>query len=95
MRAPDDTYEENVAYYKNWLNQRNEFLSVYYQLFEDNLKGDLNYDGDLDMNDLVIMQGYLLRKVHFDKHTWNIADINEDGKADVFDLIAMRQMIVG
>lgn len=95
MRAPDDTYEENVAYYKNWLNQRNEFLSVYYQLFEDNLKGDLNYDGDLDMNDLVIMQSYLLRKVHFDKHTWNIADINEDGKANVFDLIAMRQMIVG
>ncbi len=55
------------------------------------VKGDVNADGVLSLLDLVAMQRYL---VHIDALTdRTAADVCEDGKLNVFDLICLKQMI--
>ena len=33
MRKPDATYEENIGYFKNWLSERNDWMTEYYSAF--------------------------------------------------------------
>ena len=35
MRTPEATYQENVEYFKNWLSERNIWMSRYYCIFDD------------------------------------------------------------
>ena len=53
-------------------------------------KGDLNHDGETNVADLVFCQRYVLG---IEKTTYN-CDYNGDGVVDVFDIIAMRKLIL-
>ena len=56
----------------------------------ENLVGDINHDGEVNIADLVYLQKALLGKVRLR----SMCDCNEDGVADVFDLVFLRKLII-
>ncbi len=56
--------------------------------------GELNGDGRLSIADAVILQGYLLGDVELTAAQMANADMTGDGRADAFDMVAMRQALV-
>lgn len=51
--------------------------------------GDVNYDWEFNIADVVMMQNYLLGNGSLTE--WQLGDMNNDGEIDVFDYIIMRQ----
>ncbi|MBP3250723.1 MAG: hypothetical protein J6M48_10285 [Ruminococcus sp.] len=60
----------------------------------DPVKGDVNCDGDLSINDVVLLQKWLLAVPNTDLTDWQAADLNSDGRLNVFDLCLMKQELV-
>lgn len=56
------------------------------------IKGDCNYDGAMGISDVVALQTWLIGKGKLKKA--ENADLNGDGIINVFDLIAMRKLLV-
>ena len=57
-------------------------------------KGDVNGDSELNVADLVAFQKWLLNASDSTLKKPANADFNEDGTADVFDLILLRKELV-
>lgn len=55
------------------------------------IKGDINADGNISVADVVLMQQYLVKSISTIAVT---PDINDDGKVDVFDLIILKRMVM-
>ena len=57
--------------------------------------GDVSGDGVLNNDDAIILQNYLLnRGVSFSREQYLLADLNGDGKVDVFDLIELKKAVL-
>ena len=59
-------------------------------VFNDNLTGDVNYDGDLNVQDVVIMINMILGNIETDM----IADINNDGGINIQDVVLLINSIL-
>lgn len=57
--------------------------------------GDLNSDGAIDINDVVLLNGYVLGNSDLTSSQKEYADLNGDGKIDLYDNILLMQMVVG
>ncbi len=64
------------------------------QALDPPIKGDVNADWTINIADLVCMQNYLFGNGELDR-VYGIysADINDDGKTDVFDYIELRKLV--
>jgi len=60
---------------------------------EDKVKGDVNFDGEFSVADLVLTSKYILNDTSFTKLQYEIADLSENGHADAFDLVLFRRML--
>ena len=58
------------------------------------IQGDINNDGKLMVSDAVLLQKWLLGMSNTEIANWKAADLCEDGKLDVFDMIEMRKLII-
>lgn len=58
------------------------------------VSGDVNADGEFTMNDLVLMQRYLLKAVT-ELPDWRAGDLTGNGTLSTFDLILMKSAIAG
>ena len=56
------------------------------------VKGDVNADGGFDLNDLVLIQRWLLKDPSAELTDWTAADLDGNGRLNTFDLILMRQL---
>ena len=59
----------------------------------EDLTGDINFDGEVGVADLVFMERYLLGAEKFNKTQFTAADLNGDNSTDTFDLVALRKII--
>lgn len=57
------------------------------------IEGDVNCDGEFGAADIAYMQNYLLGRKEFTQEQFKAADLNNDGIADVFDLVIIRNML--
>lgn len=57
-------------------------------------KGDIDLNGELSIADAVLLQRYLLAAGTMNVSQINIADMNDDGRLDVFDLCELKSMFV-
>ena len=58
------------------------------------VKGDVNGDGKLDIDDIILFQSWLLGDRNAELENRKAADLYGDGKLDVFDLIIMRGLFL-
>ena len=56
--------------------------------------GDLNNDGKVDMDDVLMMKDVLDGKIHLDEDELKYADINHDGIVDYKDLNLMINLVL-
>ncbi len=57
---------------------------------DDRLKGDVNEDGNVDINDVVAVINQMAGTA-----TWRYADVNEDGDVDINDVVAIINIMAG
>ncbi|MDE6088291.1 MAG: dockerin type I repeat-containing protein, partial [Oscillospiraceae bacterium] len=60
--------------------------------FPELVPGDVNLDFVLDTKDLLIVQDWLLGIGSLP--VWQNADLDQDGKITIFDLTAMKQLLL-
>lgn len=58
------------------------------------LKGDINGDGSIDNNDIVLLRDYLTGKSDISVEYYGEIDILNDNKIDIFDMIALKRIIL-
>lgn len=72
--------------------------SVNYSVFakEGNIavKGDVNMDGKFDINDVVLLEKWLLAVPDTKLANWKAADLYEDDILDIYDLCLMKHLLV-
>lgn len=56
--------------------------------------GDVNSDGKFNISDAVILQKWLLAEPNTKLADWKAADLCEDDKLDIFDMIEMRKLLI-
>ena len=59
----------------------------------ESVTGDLNFDGEFNISDVVTLQKYLVKKEGFTNEQWKLADLNNDGTVNVFDVIILKRRI--
>lgn len=59
-----------------------------------NKKGDCNNDGEFTVADVVLLEKWLLTDHDTQLENWQAADLREDGKLDVFDLVMMKRKLI-
>jgi hypothetical protein len=57
-------------------------------------QGDVNYDGDLNILDIVKVVNYILGTYDFTEMQYSLADMNQDGVIDILDLILLANAIL-
>lgn len=64
-------------------------------LSQDEIRGDINFDGALDEKDVSFLKSYLLGKKLFSAdEQGNAADLNDDGIVNAFDLALMKNSVL-
>ena len=59
------------------------------------LLGDVNFDGVLDKEDVVMVRDNILKRRIFDYKEFKAADINEDEKVNCIDLLIIKNKVIG
>lgn len=59
------------------------------------LTGDVNADGSVTDDDLIMLRDYLMTGKGISAGIWRNSDMNSDGSLDIFDLAILRKMIAG
>ena len=47
----------------------------------ESVTGDLNFDGEFNISNVVTLQKYLVKKEGFTNEQWKLADLNNDGQS--------------
>ena len=58
------------------------------------IQGDVNYDGDLNILDIIKVVNYILGTYDFTEMQYSLADMNQDGVIDILDLVLMVNAIL-
>ena len=60
----------------------------------DRIKGDVNFDGKLDINDATYVQKHAAEYVLFNSDQFAVGELTGDGKVDVADATQIQRIIV-
>ncbi|MCU6720642.1 leucine-rich repeat protein [Porcipelethomonas ammoniilytica] len=59
----------------------------------DDIKGDVQTDAEVNTSDVVLLQKYLVKNETLNEHQLAVADINNDGQINVFDLMLLKRKL--
>ena len=74
------------------INADSDVLQVNVKVISESIKGDANNDGEINIADAVMLQKWLLGSGNL--IDWHNANLCEDEKIDVFDMIEMRKLLI-
>lgn len=93
--ATADLAEENIIFSWNHYYASDRTLNSQFMEFtSDTLQGDVNFDGQFTVADIVTLQRWLLGASDANVRDWKAADLCADGRLDTFDLCLMRKALV-
>jgi len=58
------------------------------------MAGDVNLDGQVNVQDIVLLQKYLLNKQSISQEAFQNADLNSDGRVNIYDLIFNKKQVI-
>lgn len=67
---------------------------IFGEMPDEDEKGDVNGDGEFGTADLVLFQRWLLGDKTAELKNWEAADLCQDNRLDVYDLVLMRKAVV-
>ncbi len=79
------------AYHNNYSVQSRKIILT---IIDSEFDGDINLDGAVNTEDLILLQNYLQKQSRFSKAQSEAADINHDGMCNIFDFIALKQKLL-
>ena len=59
-----------------------------------NLVGDVNFDGDLNVIDVVLIVNFILNTEEFSSDQISASDVNDDGSVDILDIVEIVSQIL-
>jgi len=68
--------------------------SIMSRIESEDIRGDVNMNGRLDVADVVLMQKWLLAIPDTELKNWKAGDLCEDGKLNVFDLCLVKRELL-
>lgn len=84
-----------TLYFKNLYLKDETDNEVLVDSFRSNeLKGDIDLNGVVDLTDLTYLSLYLMNDKDFSKNQKINADVNSDGKVDLADLPSLKRMVL-
>ena len=95
IKKPLPTYAENYDYMKNWCVERNAWMRLHYDPFDESfIIGDVNGDGNIDVFDATIVQKYAVERTELTAEQKLLADVNNDGNIDTLDATDVQKYSV-
>lgn len=64
------------------------------QIVNTYVKGDINYDGKLNVSDVVLLQKWLLAVPGLNLEDWKAGDLCEDKQLNAFDLCLIKRILI-
>ena len=71
----------------------NELGADFFSYTEYDILGDVNADGEFTVSDIVLMQKWILGIPDANLENQDSADMDKNGKLNVFDLCIMKRLI--
>lgn len=71
-----------------------DYTLPYQKIEPASIKGDINKDGKLNVDDVVLLQKWLLNKPGVTLADWKAGDFTEDGMLNIFDLVLMKRALL-
>ena len=59
------------------------------------IRGDTSGDGLVKINDLILVQSQILKKIELDNYKFYSADLSQDGAIKINDLVMIQSYILG
>ena len=91
------TTDERAEQYRNnpweWWSDVNPSMAEI-KADDKKLTGDLNFDGQVNIADAVILQSYILGSSQLTDEQFEVADLDGSGKVNCYDFVKMRKLIV-
>ena len=72
-------------------NRRNGFLQI---SNENQMLGDVNFDGFINILDILIIVNFVVNSVEFSDSEFFVSDLNSDNEVNVTDIVLMVQIIL-
>lgn len=92
--APFADFEENVEYFRDWLTDRNAWLSDYYGICQDgSLFGDVDDDGCTTIMDATAIQMHIALLSTISENKLTYADTDKDGDISILDATKIQLFI--
>ena len=91
-KKPLPTYAANYDYLKDWLDVRNDWMTVHFNPFGEDYKiGDVNGDKSIDVFDATLVQKYIVENAELTGEQKIIADVNNDNTVDTLDATEIQK----
>ena len=72
----------------------NQIRTIIEDNYETQTLGDINEDGTINIQDIVMMIGGILNSIDLDDNQLALADLNQDGTVDILDIVATINLIL-
>ena len=73
----------------------NQIRTIIEDNYETQVLGDINQDGTINIQDIVVMIGGILSTIELDNNQLALADLNQDGTLDILDIVVTINLILG
>ena len=96
LLGPDGVHPSSEGYEamrKLWAETMVREVYSKIQSAPENVRGDVNGDGEFNVSDAVTLQKWLLSAPGTELADWEAGDLCQDGKLNVFDLILMKSAL--
>ena len=91
---PDESYDEFMEKYIRAFGTAHSIKRVSEYSAPERIRGDVNGDRRLTIADLVMFQRWLMGNCKINFNSWKCADLCEDDRLDMFDLLELRRLFL-